>query len=164
VFGAVLKRHIQSLRRTVNSKVELVFLVDESSSVGAANFDNELKFVKKLLADFTVDTYTTRVALITFSSPNRVRRHVDYLTTPSSENHKCALMHDHLPRVNYAGGSTFTLGAMLEAEVCVRLVQILVLVYLYSCCLLTRAYDRLILTYVTTAAEVVAATTTTMNE
>jgi len=117
VFGAVLKRHIQALRRTVNSKVELVFLVDESSSVGAANFDNELKFVKKLLADFTVDTYTTRVAVITFSSPNRVRRHVDYLTSPGTQNHKCALMHDHLPKVNYAGGSTFTLGAMLEAEV-----------------------------------------------
>ena len=71
VFGAVLKRHVQSLRRTVNSKVELVFLVDESSSVGAANFDNELKFVKKLLADFTVDIYTTRVAVVTFSSPSR---------------------------------------------------------------------------------------------
>ena len=118
VFGGVLKLHIQSLRRTVNSKVELVFLVDESSSVGAANFDNEVKFVKKLLADFTVDTYTTRVAVITFSSPNRVRRHVDYLTSPTRDNHKCALMHDHLPRINYAGGSTFTLGAMLEAEVC----------------------------------------------
>ena len=117
MFGGVLKRHVESLRRTVNSKVELVFLVDESSSVGAANFDNELKFVKKLLADFTVDTYTTRVAVITFSSPNRVRRHVDYLTTPGQDNHKCALMHDHLPRINYAGGSTFTLGAMLEAEV-----------------------------------------------
>ena len=117
MFGAVLKRHVEALRRTVNSKVELVFLVDESSSVGAANFENEVKFVKKLLADFTVDTYTTRVAVITFSSPNRVRRHVDYLSTPSDENHKCALMHDHLPRINYAGGSTFTLGAMLEAEV-----------------------------------------------
>ena len=117
VFGAVLKRHVQSLRRAVNSKVELVFLVDESSSVGAANFDDELKFVKKLLADFTVDVYTTRVAVVTFSSPNRVRRHVDYLTSPSSDNHKCALKHDHLPRVNYAGGSTYTRGAMLEAEV-----------------------------------------------
>jgi len=113
----VLKRHVEALRRTVNSKVELIFLVDESSSVGASNFDNEVKFVKKLLADFTVDTYTTRVAVITFSSPNRVRRHVDYLTRPARENHKCALMHDHLPSINYAGGSTFTLGAMLEAEV-----------------------------------------------
>jgi len=120
VFGAVLKRHVQSLRRTLNSKVELVFLVDESSSVGASNFDDELKFVKKLLADFTVDIYTTRVAVVTFSSPNRVRRHVDYLTRPRHDNHKCALKHDHLPRINYAGGSTYTRGAMLEAEVCIH--------------------------------------------
>ena len=123
-MGSVLKRHVQSLRRTANSKVELVFLVDESSSVGAANFDNELKFVKKLLADFTVDIYTTRVSVVTFSSPNRVRRHVDYLTTPSDNNHKCALTHDHLPRINYAGGSTYTRGAMLEAEVCTAIVLI----------------------------------------
>ncbi len=53
-------------------QVELVFLVDSSASVGAENFFNELKFVKKLLADFTVSTETARVAVITFSSKNRV--------------------------------------------------------------------------------------------
>jgi len=48
---------------------------------------------------------------------SRVRRHVDYLSSPGPDNHKCALKHDHLPRINYAGGSTYTRGAMLEAEV-----------------------------------------------
>lgn len=52
--------------------MELVFLVDSSSSVGATNFLDELKFVKKLLADFTVSYNQTRVAVITFSSQDRV--------------------------------------------------------------------------------------------
>ena len=40
--------------------------------MGANNFNNEIKFVKKLLADFTVAFNQTRVAIITFSSQDRV--------------------------------------------------------------------------------------------
>lgn len=53
-------------------KVELVFLIDASSSVGFDNFQSELKFVKKLLADFTVSFNQTRVAIVTFSSIGQV--------------------------------------------------------------------------------------------
>lgn len=114
-LGAVLKRHIAKLR-TVN-KTELVFLVDSSASVGADNFLNELRFVRKLLADFTVSVDMTRVALVTFSSKTKVVREVDQITKPSADNHKCSLQNDHLINVKYAGGGTFTLGAMLEAQV-----------------------------------------------
>lgn len=55
-----------------NQRIELVFLVDSSASVGATNFFNEIKFVKKLLADFAVSYNQTRVALITFSSKTKV--------------------------------------------------------------------------------------------
>ena len=74
VLGEVLKRRVQALRNVPGQKVELVFLVDSSASVGAENFFNELKFVKKLLADFTVSTEAARVAVVTFSSKNRVVR------------------------------------------------------------------------------------------
>ena len=54
VLGQVLKTRVQALRHVPCQRVELVFLVDSSASVGAENFFNELKFVRKLLADFTV--------------------------------------------------------------------------------------------------------------
>lgn len=115
--SAVLKKHVKELKSTANKKVELVFLVDSSASVGAPNFHNELKFVRKLLADFTVDINTTRVSVITFSSRQKVIRHIDYLTNPLERNHKCSLLGNDFPKIKYSGGGTFTLGAMREAKV-----------------------------------------------
>lgn len=114
-LGAVLKRHVAKLRST--ARAELVFLVDSSASVGAGNFLNELRFVRKLLADFTVSLDATRVALVTFSSKKRVLREVDHITRPTDTNHKCLLLNTQLAHVKYAGGGTFTLGAVLEAQV-----------------------------------------------
>jgi CUB/sushi domain-containing protein len=92
-----------------------VFLVDSSASVGAENFFNELKFVRKLLADFTVSSDAARVAVVTFSSKNRVVRHIDHLTTNKvasasmmSEPHKCFLLEQELPAIGYTGGGTYT--------------------------------------------------------
>ncbi|KAK2187132.1 hypothetical protein NP493_177g01053 [Ridgeia piscesae] len=116
-LGEMLKRHVENLRRTANRKAELVFLVDSSASVGAENFFNELKFVKKLLADFTVDRNTTRVCVVTFSSRSRVVKHIDHLSRPDDEHHKCSLLEEELPQIQYTGGGTYTLGAFLEAQV-----------------------------------------------
>lgn len=102
-----------------------MFLVDSSASVGGAYFKDEIKFVKKLLADFTVDLNTTRVSIITFSSREKVVRHVDHLTNPNDQNHKCSLLMEEIPRIKYIGGGTYTLGAFLEAKVkrCLRTVR-----------------------------------------
>lgn len=116
ILGAVLKQQVEELRQVPDRQVELVFLVDSSASVGAENFFNELKFVKKLLADFTVEYNATRVALVTFSSRNRVVKHVDHVSYPTEENHKCALLENQLPTITYQGGGTYTLGAMLQAQ------------------------------------------------
>lgn len=120
VLGALLKKHVHKLRSVPNGKVELVFLVDSSSSVGKENFFNELKFVKKLLADFTVAQWAARVAIITFSSRHRVHAVVDQLRNPSSDNHKCSLLNEDLPTITYVGGGTYTKGAFTEAQVCTR--------------------------------------------
>ncbi|XP_065290015.1 sushi, von Willebrand factor type A, EGF and pentraxin domain-containing protein 1-like [Dermacentor albipictus] len=112
-LGAILKRHVSKLRSA--PRAELVFLVDSSASVGAENFVNELRFVRKLLADFTVSHDRTHVALVTFSSKKKVVREVDHITAPSAENHKCALHNRQLAGARYSGGGTFTLGAMKEA-------------------------------------------------
>jgi CUB/sushi domain-containing protein len=55
-----------------HKRIEMVFLVDSSSSVGKENFANEISFVKRLLSDFNVSFNYTRVALITFSSRSKI--------------------------------------------------------------------------------------------
>jgi hypothetical protein len=116
-LGSVLKQYVHKLRQTSNRQVDLVFLVDSSASVGEDNFKSELKFVRKLLADFTVDQNTTRVAVITFSSKSRVVREVDQISESSGHHHKCSMLEDELPAIRYTGGGTYTLGAMQEAQV-----------------------------------------------
>ncbi|CAL4065422.1 unnamed protein product, partial [Meganyctiphanes norvegica] len=115
VLGEILKKHVKKIRQSPEQKLDLVFLVDASASVGADNFQNEIKFVKKLLADFTVSYNQTRVAVITFSSRNKVIRHIDQVSQASEFNHKCSLLQE-LPKIRYSGGGTYTLGAMLEAQ------------------------------------------------
>ncbi|XP_041475001.1 sushi, von Willebrand factor type A, EGF and pentraxin domain-containing protein 1-like isoform X1 [Lytechinus variegatus] len=118
VLGYLLKKQVQKLRRVSNGQVELVFLVDSSASVGIENFFNELKFVKKLLADFTVAPDATRVAIITFSSKHRVELNVNQLdnSIPGKHHHKCALLNEDLPMITYVGGGTYTKGAFELAK------------------------------------------------
>lgn len=78
----VIKTHLDLMsnifRKIVNKikmkhkKIDMVFLVDASSSVGRENFGNEISFVKRLLSDFNVSFNYTRVALITFSSRSKI--------------------------------------------------------------------------------------------
>lgn len=65
-------RKIVNKLKTKYKRIEMVFLVDSSSSVGKENFANEISFVKRLLSDFNVSFNYTRVALITFSSRSRI--------------------------------------------------------------------------------------------
>lgn len=117
-LGGVLKKHIHKLRNTRNQKVDIIFLVDSSSSVGQHNFRDELKFVKKLLSDFTVDSNHTRVSLVTFSSRTRVVRQLDYIAGSDRYNkHKCSLLEEDIPKITYRGGGTYTYGAFIEAKV-----------------------------------------------
>ena len=91
VLGRLLKKHVTNLRTGSGQEADLVFLVDSSASVGAENFYNEIKFIRKLLADFTVSHNTTRVVVITYSSVNQVIRQVDHMSTPDIDKHKCTL-------------------------------------------------------------------------
>lgn len=70
VLGEIFKKKINEIKN--NDKLDLVFLIDASSSVGEENFYSEIKFVKTLLSDITVDYNHTRIAVITFSSVNNI--------------------------------------------------------------------------------------------
>lgn len=67
----VFRSSITKLKQK-HKKIDLVFLVDSSSSIGKKNFKSEIKFVKKVLADLTVSYNYTRVAIVTFSSAGKV--------------------------------------------------------------------------------------------
>nr|XP_040233470.2 sushi, von Willebrand factor type A, EGF and pentraxin domain-containing protein 1-like [Anopheles coluzzii] len=113
--NARFQANIGRLKRS-NDRLDIVFLIDASSSVGRANFHSELRFVKKLLAGFDVSVNRTRVALVTFSSRKKVIRHVDHISQPLPGNDKCLLLNYQLPGIEYSGGGTYTYGALWEAE------------------------------------------------
>ncbi|CAM5155926.1 unnamed protein product, partial [Natator depressus] len=113
-LGRSFKRQVRRLRER-GGRLELVFLVDESSSVGPANFLSELRFVKKLLSDFPVVPAATRVAIVTFASKSNVVPRVDYISRRRARQHKCALLGREIPAIAYRGGGTYTKGAFQQA-------------------------------------------------
>lgn len=70
-LSAVLKTTIHRIRQQYK-KMDIVFLIDSSSSVGKSNFRSELKFVTKFLSDFNVSVNYTRVSIVTFSSQEKI--------------------------------------------------------------------------------------------
>ncbi|KAJ8008464.1 hypothetical protein DPEC_G00105090 [Dallia pectoralis] len=115
-LGQTFKRNVRTLREK-SARLDLVFLVDESSSVGAINFRSELRFVRKLLSDFPVAPEDTRVAVVTFSSKSHVVTRVDHVTAPKRHQHKCSLINQEIPAITYRGGGTYTKGAFQQAAV-----------------------------------------------
>ncbi|XP_039996882.1 sushi, von Willebrand factor type A, EGF and pentraxin domain-containing protein 1 isoform X2 [Xiphias gladius] len=118
-LGQAFKRNVRELREK-SSCLDLVFLVDESSSVGANNFLSELRFIRKMLSDFPVAPKNTRVALVTFSSKTHVMTRVDHISAPKSHQHKCSLFNQEIPGIHYRGGGTYTKGAFQRAAQILR--------------------------------------------
>lgn len=70
-LSKVFKKSVQKIKQK-QKRMDIVFLIDSSSSVGKTNFHSELKFVKKFLSDFNVSFNHTRVAIVTFSSQGKI--------------------------------------------------------------------------------------------
>lgn len=70
-LSKVFKSTIFQIRQKYK-KIDIVFLIDSSSSVGKQNFLSEMKFVVKFLSDFNVSFNYTRVAIVTFSSQGKI--------------------------------------------------------------------------------------------
>lgn len=70
-LSAVLKQTIHRIRQQYK-KMDIIFLIDSSSSVGKSNFHSELRFVIKFLSDFNVSYNYTRVSILTFSSQEKI--------------------------------------------------------------------------------------------
>ncbi|XP_060530297.1 sushi, von Willebrand factor type A, EGF and pentraxin domain-containing protein 1-like isoform X2 [Cylas formicarius] len=114
VLGEIFKKNVEFFK--MSDRLDIVFLVDASSSVGDDNFRSELKFIKKMLSDITVDYNHTRVAVVTFSSPSNTVVNLNYINRPSKEHNKCLLLNDQLVKIEYSGGETYTVGAFQKAK------------------------------------------------
>ena len=104
---------IEAALSKCTSSVDLVFLLDESGSVGAANFQNSLDFVQRLIRSFPDENLRgengTRFGLSTFSN--------SYSTKFYLNSHTNQLGYSSaITSVRYSGGSTnlgFALGRIL---------------------------------------------------
>lgn len=85
VMSAAFRKSINKLKMK-HKRIEMIFLVDSSSSVGKENFANEISFVKRLLSDFNVSFNHTRVALITFSSRSKIVSILVFISLNYPEN------------------------------------------------------------------------------
>ncbi|XP_076362747.1 sushi, von Willebrand factor type A, EGF and pentraxin domain-containing protein 1-like isoform X2 [Tachypleus tridentatus] len=90
---------------------DIVFLLDRSGSVGAANFEIEKGFVESFLTHIVIDANASRLAVISYS--NTAERHLDYIKEPKN---KCHLVRD-LEFVEYKNSGATNMGAgFLEAQ------------------------------------------------
>ncbi|WAR09890.1 CO6A3-like protein [Mya arenaria] len=85
--------------------LDVVFIVDSSTSVGFANFKKMLNFVKLLLEDATIDQSVVRVGLMTFNTNPKVRFHLNEI-----EN-RVKLINE-IEKVPYEYGNTNTADAL----------------------------------------------------
>lgn len=107
---------IEATLSKCTSSVDLVFLLDESGSVGRTDFQKSLDFVQRLIASFPEENLRgengTRFGLSTFSSGYSTKFHLyDYT---SQLGYSSAIT-----RVMYSGGSTklgFALGRVLTDQ------------------------------------------------
>ncbi|XP_070552429.1 sushi, von Willebrand factor type A, EGF and pentraxin domain-containing protein 1-like [Ptychodera flava] len=93
---------------------DVVFLVDDSGSIGAPNFHFEIDFIRHVSTIFSVSEDEIRVAVVTYSDPEKIVRRIDYIGNPVGKN-KCSLLND-LSTIPYTGGWTDTRGALVEAR------------------------------------------------
>ena len=91
------------------TNLDLLFVLDESGSVGRANYDLALQFMQSVVNYFEVGVNASRVALFTFSTGARKVFEFDtYLTTSGVVN--------KIRSTPYKGGSTQTAKALKIAQ------------------------------------------------
>ena len=93
-----------------NGKIDLVFVLDQSGSVGPRNFQKILSFMKSVLSDLSVAYEHTRVSVVRFGTGVTVDVRMD------QNLDKCALFEEIENKVKYQGGMTNTKGGLEEAK------------------------------------------------
>lgn len=94
-----------------DKQADVVFLLDDSGSIGVARFPEVKKFSKIISQHLTVSAQYHRVAVLTFSSGTV--NHIDYIQ--ASDGNMCTLGKE-IDLIPYSAGGTHTDLAMVEAD------------------------------------------------
>ncbi|XP_071484475.1 sushi, von Willebrand factor type A, EGF and pentraxin domain-containing protein 1-like [Diadema antillarum] len=72
---------------------DLVIVLDSSGSVGVTDYGRSVEFVDKASLILPIQPAKTRVAIVSYSSCNKIHTYVDYIRSPVGK-HKCILDQD----------------------------------------------------------------------
>ncbi|XP_038057936.1 sushi, von Willebrand factor type A, EGF and pentraxin domain-containing protein 1-like isoform X3 [Patiria miniata] len=106
---------VRAFERYQNRPAEIVFVLDSSGSVGLGPFGCQVQFVRHLSKLFSVSPENSRVAVVTYSSCDKIYTDFDYINSPVGKN-KCTLLGTDLPRTYYRDGGTCTVGGLRRAQ------------------------------------------------
>jgi len=84
---------------------DIVFVMDESGSIGTTNFDLMKDFLSRLVSRLDIDSGNTRVGLVTFSTNVRITINLNAHSTVRS-------FQSAIQSINYPGGNTNTAAAL----------------------------------------------------
>jgi len=85
----------------VDCPLDIVFVLDESGSIGSTEFAQVKTFLQKLVGRLDIDSGSTRVGLVTYATTVRTRFDLNDHTTVAS-------VQSAISRLTYSGGSTNT--------------------------------------------------------
>ncbi|XP_071787753.1 sushi, von Willebrand factor type A, EGF and pentraxin domain-containing protein 1-like [Asterias amurensis] len=113
---ATSTRFLRNLEKFQNQQAEIVFVLDASGSVGRGYFGCEVQFVRHFSKLFSVSEENSRIAVVTYSSCDKVYTDIDYITDPVGKN-KCTFLGNDLPAyVTYRDGGTCTVEGLRRAQ------------------------------------------------
>lgn len=112
VLTPELSTFTSTLESYASSKNDIVFVLDESGSIGAENFPAELKFTEMVARLLVVSRDLSRLTVMTFSNDNVV--HIDQVRGDVTDN-MCKFV-DMVNNIPYREGGTRTREALEEAK------------------------------------------------
>ncbi|KAK3085785.1 hypothetical protein FSP39_008672 [Pinctada imbricata] len=95
---------------STQSKHDVIFVVDESGSVGAANFQKTKDAIKKVLVSLDIDSGLIRVGILCYSSSNRIIFHLE------DHDSDLASALTAVDNIVYQKGGTYIATAMKKAR------------------------------------------------
>ena len=106
-----LRTFLGALEYYQNIQSDVVFLLDDSGSIGADKFPEVKNFSKMIAQHLTVSSQFSRIAILTFSTDTA--KHVDYIQ--NSDGNMCTLG-KNIDNIPYSAGWTHTDLAMKAAD------------------------------------------------
>jgi len=88
---------------------DIVFVVDESGSIGTSNFAKMKSFLSQLVSRLDIDSGKTRVGLVTYATTVRTRFNLNAYTTVAS-------VQAAISSLSYSTGNTNTAAALAHVR------------------------------------------------